>query len=91
MKVTPRYRLTSALARLRAVGLTEAWALIPSWWSNSMLRGPSAEALVQELLGELSLMTGVVATDLYEPGSKLRFVEPMVRMSKSHFRFNPGG
>ncbi len=34
-----------------------------------MLRGPSAEALTQEAIGELAAMADVSATALYEPGA----------------------
>ncbi len=71
---SPRYRVTSALARLRAIGLTEAWALLPGWWSPAMLRNPSAGALVQEVIGELAAMTGVSPAALYEPATPLRFL-----------------
>lgn len=91
MKTTPRYRLTSALARLRAVGLTEAWRLLPAWWSPAMLRGPSAESLVQELLGELAAMVGVSATALYEPGAAIPFRARVRWKSNNICHFEPFG
>jgi hypothetical protein len=81
MRTTPQYRLTSALARLRAIGLEDAWQLLPDWFSPKMLRGPSAEALVQEVLGDLASMTGVSAVSLYEPGVPIIFPKPKKRES----------
>lgn len=83
--ISPKYRLLSALARLRAIGLPNAWMLLPAWWQPKMLTGKSAEALVQELLGELASMTGVSAIDLYEPGRPLSFVGPMKRISSNQY------
>jgi len=88
---SPAYRLRSALARLRALGLTEAWRLLPAWWSPAMLRGPSAEALTQEVIGELAAMTGVSAVALYEPGAAVTFRTRVRWKSRNCAHFEPSG
>lgn len=56
-----------------------------------MLRGPSAEALTQEAIGELAAMTGVSAVALYEPGAAVAFRTRIRWKSRNCAHFEPFG
>ena len=70
MTVSPKQRFDSAVKRLRTCGIT-ATQLLPSWWDPSMLKSEAADALVQEVLGDLAAMTGVSSVALFEPHADL--------------------
>ncbi len=52
---------------------------------------PSAEALVQEVIGELAAMTDVSAVALYEPGAAVAFRTRVRWKSRNCAHFEPFG